>query len=711
MGDKENKQIPEPVRIALIVAAEFNAVSGAAELKQSLPILAMKLSQNEHELSEDILRGYAGKGAAYIKQAANDIFQKPSQKQLSYDEIAARLNPKEKPEVNSLLDAARYGDLEWIKNYHSNGGDITAGDNLALRWAAHDGHLAVVRYCHENGGDITAANNHARREAAENGHLAVVKYCHENGDDITADDNSVLRLAAQNGHLAIVKYCYENGGDITAANNYALRLAAKNGHLAVVKYCHENNGDITAKDNAALRMAAENGHLDIVKYCHENGGDITANNNHALRWAAKNGHLAVVKYCHENGGDITEDDNFALRWAAENGHLDIVKYCHENGGDITAQDNYALWWAAYNGHLEVMIYLIDNGATLSTLSEGLQKQYEENLPRLELWQKLLHSDPPSGLIYYGAKPEYFHHDAFKSAVQWLDKEGYKGNAVNQYAYNLSALFISEDRILRYLDKWGMEGKKTPLHDLAQAIKIPREGKLDLKAWGDASLKFGPEMAKFVKFADRLEKPEASLNKTREVIAEFSYKRGSENPQLAAVCFGYSVDYDDFETALDFYQEHEAKGFKQKKIPDLNIDGAEFGKEGAKLYRLHEGDIRGLFLGEATDCCQSIGNVGKDCAKHGFSSENGGFYVVTDAKDKIIAQSCAWLGKNGEMVLDSLETLGTQLSGENWQSLLKAMKKELKTNHPEINGLYVGAGGATPRGMNLKKAGTLVQPKF
>lgn len=678
MAQSNKKQIPEPVRMALAIAAEFNAASGASDLKKSLPILAMKLVQSGADISEDILRDHASKGIEHIKQTANDL-AKSKQKILSYDEIAARLRKEEKSEINNLDKAAIYGDLGWIKNHYKNGADITrCNDELLICTASH-GHLDVVKYYVDNGANATAHNNLALRKAASNGNLEILKYLHQNDGDITVDDNEALRLAAKNGHLEVVKYCATHGGDITAINNEALWMAAENGHLEVLKYCSGNGINITAKDNYALRSAAENGHLDIVKYCADNGGDITAYNN------------------------------LALRWAAENGHLEVVKYLYDNGGDISAHDNYALIAAAENSYLKIIKYLVDQGAPLSELSEERQNWYKENIPRFNLWQKLFNDDPPSGLIGYGARPECFKPDAFTSAVEWMKNEGYKGKQANQYAYNLSALFTSEDRILRYLDKWGVEGKKNPLHDLAQAIKIPKEGNLNLKSWGDAALKFGPEMAKFVKFADRLPKPEASLNKTREVIAEFAYERGSENKKLAAICLGYSVDDEDFEDALDFYQKHKKKGFKQKNIPDLKIDGAEFGKEGAKLYRLPKGDPRGLFLGEATDCCQSIGNVGRECAEHGFSSKNGGFYVVTDAKDKIIAQSWAWRGTNGEMVLDSLETLGTQLSTENWKLILEAMTKELAKSYPEIKGLYVGTGGATPSVIGCRQDNAAVEP--
>ena len=59
-------------------------------------------------------------------------------------------------------------------------------------------------------------------------------------------------------------------------------------------------------------------------------------------------------------------------------------------------------------------------------------------------------------------------------------------------------------------------------------------------------------------------------------------------------------------------------------------------------KLPDGDYLGLVLGDITDCCQSIGGAGAKCAKHGYLPDNGGFYVVTDKKGKIIGHLGAGL---------------------------------------------------------------------
>ncbi len=268
------------------------------------------------------------------------------------------------------------------------------------------------------------------------------------------------------------------------------------------------------------------------------------------------------------------------------------------------------------------------------------------------------------------------------------------------AFHAAGLFQSEQRVLQYLEQWGTAGGQ-PLHDLIQMIKLPAGNTANLKDWGDAVLKCGPAMARLVKFADKLPAPLKSADgrtwsmvNTRAEVAKFAFNKAAEHPELAALCFEYNVEEADFNKALKLVKKGPST---TKNIPEMTIEGDKFGMAGGKFYRLPANDIRGLFLGEATDCCQSVGSAGEDCAKHGFTSENGGFYVVENAKGRIVGQAWAWRGEKGEMCLDSLETLGEHLSAEHWTKIMKGMAKELtrrKTGH-DITALHVGTGGETP----------------
>ncbi len=259
--------------------------------------------------------------------------------------------------------------------------------------------------------------------------------------------------------------------------------------------------------------------------------------------------------------------------------------------------------------------------------------------------------------------------------------------------------------LQYLEKHGQAGKE-PLHDLIQMIKLPqnRTSEMNLADWGDAVLKCGPSMARLVKFADKLPVPVSvkidggktwSMQKTREAVAEFAYEKAAKNPALALLCLEHAVEERDFNRALELSK----KAPKIKNVPDIVIDGAEFDMPGAVFHRLAPDDIRGLFLGELTDCCQSIGGVGQQCATHGFTSKDGGFYVVEKKDDhRIVGQSWGWRGTKKELVLDSDETLGKSMTAAQWLKLTLAFKEALEKKPGDVTALHLGKGGGTPKSL-------------
>jgi hypothetical protein len=149
---------------------------------------------------------------------------------------------------------------------------------------------------------------------------------------------------------------------------------------------------------------------------------------------------------------------------------------------------------------------------------------------------------------------------------------------------------------------------------------------------------------------------------------------------------------------------------QGRIPAIKIDGAAFGKPEYHLYKIPDGDMRGLLLGEFTNCCQHLANQGADCAKHGFLSEEGGFYVIAHKKtDQIIGQSWAWRGEKDELVFDSLESLSGHFNAQNWEKITSKFAEQIKQdNTAQISALHIGKGGATPK-LNFNKAAALAKP--
>ena len=542
-------------------------------------------------------------------------------------------------------------------------------------------------------------------KAIDEGDIVTLRRLIENGVDIHANDAYALRWAAQNGHFDVVKLLLDNGADIHAFCDYALGRAAENGHFDVMKLLLDNDADIHAGDNLALRSAAQNGHFDVVKLLLDNGADIHADYDYALSRAAENGHFDVVKLLLDNDADIHALHDFALGRAAQNGHFDVVKLLLDNDADIHAGDNLALRLAAKNRHFDVLELLTQG-------DEELKKKYlpdTEEYTQYKKWQRL-HNDFKAPKALLNKNPYDFKLKTYLAVESFLNKEGYSGEGCATYAYNISTLLRTEDRVLNYLQKWGKAGKQ-PLHDCAQDIKIPEAANINYKDWGDAVLQLGPKMARLVKLSDRLDKPSKgidgkswSLKKTQEQAAAFVYDKASAHPQLATLCFDFDWDEDEFSYALKQVKKYKklfAASNMEKShghIPDIRIDGTVFGKPDYQLYKLPDGDIRGLLLGEFTNCCQHLANQGAGCAKHGFLSEQGGFYVVAHKKsDEIIGQSWAWRGKKGELVLDSLESLSGHFNAQNWEQITQETAAQIaKENTSNISALHIGAGGATPR---------------
>jgi hypothetical protein len=323
-------------------------------------------------------------------------------------------------------------------------------------------------------------------------------------------------------------------------------------------------------------------------------------------------------------------------------------------------------------------------------------------------------DPPQHL--HNQNPAFFKKSVYEAILPLLRHEGYTGKEGARMAFAASALFQSENRVLEYLERWGKAGNQR-LHDLVYMIKLPKDGNPNLKDWGDAVLKCGPAMARLVKFADKLPSPLKSSDgktwssaNTRAKCATFAFNKAAEHPQLAALCFKHELDEEDFEEALEIVKKGPSK---KKNLPAITLDGKAFDMEGGKFYQLPANDIRGLLLGEETDCCQSVNNHGHDCAEYGYRSKNGAFYVVENAKGKIIGQTFAWRGENNEMCFDTLETLGKNVTDQQWQKILKAAGDDLsKRADHKITRLTVGMGGGTPDALKkaFKSASSPATPK-
>jgi hypothetical protein len=471
----------------------------------------------------------------------------------------------------------------------------------------------------------------------------------------------------------------------------------------------------------------------------EKGVDLHVNDDEALRLVAKSdrkGAFEALKYLHEQGADIQVNDDEAFFSALERGDLPMVKYLHEAGVDITQKNNHGLYVVIKHGHDDLRDYFISQGLSEKDMTPEqvtgvfrARKWSEIRMAHLIEFADLDLDEPdaspkatmPSKQLWLD-NPHYFKPDIFWPIYELIEKENLWPEQTELLSFKATALFGSEAKLLGYLEKWGEKGR-APLHNLMWDIEIPKQGRPDFKAWSDALMQHGPRMAGLVKYADHCPVPlrsecgrSVSYEKTADKIAMSVYESAKDHPDLAKFCFKKNWLSEHFQDAVDQLDKYEAlyadnKGVKSNnRIPDIKINGKRFGKEGYRFYKLPDGDVRGLVLGEHTHDCQHLASNGASCAKHGFLSEEGGFYVVAkEDSDEIVAQSWAWRGKNGEIVFDSLESLGNRMDNEEWLRLTKCLSYQFK-KYSDVSAFYVGTGGGTPNiGLTTLKKDDNAQP--
>ena len=79
----------------------------------------------------------------------------------------------------------------------------------------------------------------------------------------------------------------------------------------------------------------------------------------------------------------------------------------------------------------------------------------------------------------------------------------------------------------------------------------------------------------------------------------------------------------------------------------------------------------------------------------MTSPHSGFYVIRDKRNRIIAQSWAWVGPNGECVFDSLE-IKNQGQSHLWKTIFASAAKKLIADG--FSCVHMGTEGATPIGL-------------
>ena len=272
---------------------------------------------------------------------------------------APKLGVKTVPNVQDsnskdLWAAARTGNLQAIKRYIEEGGDINALDNgfrlSAIAWGALHGQTEVVQFLIENGVDVNL----------------------KNGDGATP-----LHSAVFLGRVDVAKLLLENGADVKARNNDGATpvdvLSVDWETTAFV--CSLIGIDIEEAEIAVMKK----GRNEIAKLFGVDGvlGEAGAFSAQRLSEAAFTGNIAAMKQMLADGADPNTKDpqsgSTLLATAALMGHTKIVALLLEHGADVNVRSRdggTALHAAAFLGRAETVKLLLEKGAD-ATLKNGM----------------------------------------------------------------------------------------------------------------------------------------------------------------------------------------------------------------------------------------------------------------------------------------------------------------------------------------------------
>lgn len=285
-----------------------------------------------------------------------------------------------------LLQAARKGDLEQVRELLNQGADVNAEDprrgGTPLHEAAYWGRRDVAALLLEKGAKADADKNYSPlHDAAWRGNTEVAELLQEKGAAInqvgavcTPLQNAVEKNRIKTAELLIAKGADLHGPEPYLANRL-LDLAAERGHVEMIRLLLAHglkvNGFGFRNEPRPLRLAADNGNTTAVAYLLDQGADIHYRgekygdryDQDAILGSAVRGHKETFDLLLARGAKV--DLNVALSAAAETGNLELVKELVDKGGNVNGegkQEPAPLEGAIRSGKLDVVRYLVQKGA-------------------------------------------------------------------------------------------------------------------------------------------------------------------------------------------------------------------------------------------------------------------------------------------------------------------------------------------------------------
>ncbi|MDR1924667.1 MAG: ankyrin repeat domain-containing protein [Planctomycetaceae bacterium] len=216
-------------------------------------------------------------------------------------------------------------------------------------------------------------------KAARIGNLKTVKYfIEEKKTNVNAknkDENTPLHIAVANNKHKIVKYLIKKNADVNAKNDIditPLYNAYTDEHLEVAKCLIKKGANVNVKDryhDTPLYCAISSGQMEVIACLVEAGADINAKNSGD--WGSLHTAIAftqrmdIVEYLVGKGADINAKDNGGetpLHIAVFYDNLEIIKYLIKKRADVNIKDNEGKTPLDYVEDAEIIKFLRDAGA-------------------------------------------------------------------------------------------------------------------------------------------------------------------------------------------------------------------------------------------------------------------------------------------------------------------------------------------------------------
>lgn len=235
---------------------------------------------------------------------------------------------------------------------------------------------------------------------------------------------------------------------------------------------------------------------------------------------------------------------------------------------------------------------------------------------------------------YGYEPK-----AYQTVSKFVDlleilQEREQHERDKRYSYKLAILFHTVEFLETFIKKY-FKNSHQIIHDICLLFDLPKFGAWNREGWRNFCLTFGRDALPFIAGAARIEKklgrvPD-SLTEARTVRDSINFYSDTDkkenNKKIADLCQGYGISEAIYLRCIELTPK------THSDLPEVNIDGSTMNLPGYRIRRLLPGDPQGLFLGDKTGCCQSMGKQGASCAIQGYTSSTSDFYVVAKLPKK------------------------------------------------------------------------------